>query len=43
VSDATPAKRVRLDDFDSFWDFIRVWAREREGGVDIAIDYGVLD
>jgi hypothetical protein len=41
--DTASPKRLRLDRSDAFWDFINVWARERDGGVDLAIDYGVLD
>jgi hypothetical protein len=41
--DGASPRRVRLDRFDAFWDFVNVWVRERDRGLDMAIDYAVLD
>ncbi len=41
--DARGLRWVVLDDHVGFWDFYRIWVYEHDGGIDVTIDYGVLD
>lgn len=41
VVDGKPS--VLLDKHTGFWDFIKLWAKATEAGIQLTIDYGVLD